>query len=96
MHNYTLITKLFSRYFKKYIIQCRKLRENPAKCEILALEVIQNPDQVMLCTGAAEYENLIFIVQIKYMRKTADVLQMPFFQKNCFYGDGFTGLDHFL
>ena len=50
----------------------------------------------MLCTGAAEYENLIFIVQIKYMRKTADVLQMLFFQKNCFYGDGFTGLDHFL
>ena len=47
MHNYTLITKLFSRYFKKYIIQCRKLRENPAKCEILALKVIQKPDQVM-------------------------------------------------
>lgn len=65
MHNYTLITKLFSRYFKKYIIQCRKLRENPAKCEILALKVIQKPDQVMLCTGAAKSEDLIFIMYLK-------------------------------
>lgn len=96
MHNYTSITKLFSRYFKKYIIQCRKFRENPAKCEILALEVIQNPDQVMLCTGAAESEDLIFVMYIKYMRKISDILKLIFCQQKSFNGDRFPCLDHFL
>lgn len=96
MHNYTLITKLFSRYFKKYIIQCRKLRENPAKCEILALEVIQKPDQVMLCTGAAKREDLIFIMYIEYMRKIPDILKLFFGQKKSFDGERFAGFDHFL
>ena len=96
MHNYTLITKLFSRYFKKYIIQCRKFRENPAKCEILALEVIQNPDQVMLCTGAAKGEDLIFIMYIKYMRKITDILNLFFGQKKSFDSDRFTGFNHLL
>lgn len=96
MHNYTLITKLFSRYFKKYIIQCRKLRENPAKCEILALKVIQKPDQVMLCTGAAKGEDLIFIMYIKYMRKIPDILNLFFGQKKSFDSDRFTGFNHLL
>ena len=91
MHNYTSITKLFSRYFKKYIIQCRKF-----KCEILALEVIQNPDQVMLCTGAAKSEDLIFIMYIKYMGKISDILKLLFGQKKSFDGDRFAGFDHFL
>lgn len=96
MHNYTSITKLLSRYFKKYIIQCRKFRENPAKCEILALEVIQNPDQVMLCTGAAKSEDLIFVMYIKYMRKISDILKLIFCQQKSFNGDRFPCLDHFL
>ena len=94
MHNYTSITKLFSRYFKKYIIQCRKFRENPAKCEILALEVIQNLDQVMLCTGAAKSEDLIFIMYIKYMGKISDILKLLFGQKKSFDGDRFADFCH--
>ena len=96
MHNYTLITKLFSRYFKKYIIQCRKLRENPAKCKILALKVIQKPDQVMLCAGTAKSEDLIFIMYIEYMRKISDILKLLFSQKKSFNSDRFAGFDHFL
>ena len=91
-----LIAKLLSGDFQKNIVQCRKFGKYSSEGDILTLQIIQKANQIMLCTGAAEYENLIFIVQIKYMRKTADVLQMLFFQKNCFYGDGFTGLDHFL
>ena len=107
MHKYTLriflympekplIAKLFSSDFQKNIVQCRKLGEYSSKSDILTLQIIQKSDQVMLGAGTAEYENLIFIVQIKYMRKTADILQMFFLQKNCFYGDSFAGLDHFL
>ena len=75
-----LITKLLSGDFQKNIVQCGKFGKYSSKGDILTLQIIQKANQIMLCTGAAEYENLIFIVQIKYMRKTADVLQMPFFQ----------------
>ena len=91
-----LIAKLLSGDFQKNIVQCRKFGKYSSEGDILTLQIIQKANQIMLCTGAAEYENLIFIVQIKYMRKTADVLQMLFFQKNGFYGDGFTSLDQFL
>ena len=91
-----LITKLLSGDFQKNIVQCRKFGKYSSKGDILTLQIIQKANQIMLCTGAAEYENLIFIVQIKYMRKTADVLQMLLFLKICFYGGGVTGLDLFL
>lgn len=96
MYNYTSITKLFSCYFKKYIIQCRKFRENSAECEILALEIIQKPDQVMLCAGTAKSEDLIFIMYIEYMRKISDILKLLFSQKKSFNSDRFAGFDHFL
>ena len=107
MHKYTscislympekpLIAKLFSGDFQKNIVQRRKLGKYSSEGDILTLQIIQKTNQIMLCTGATEYKNLIFIMQIKYMRKTADIPQMFFLQKNCFYGDSFDGLDHFL
>lgn len=78
MHNYTLISKLFSGYLKKYIIQCREFRKNSAKCKILTLKIIQKPDQVMLRSGAAKSKNMIFVVYIKYMRKISNILKLIF------------------
>ena len=91
-----LIAKLFSGNLKKDIIQSRKFGENSSKSNILTLKVVQKPNQIVLCACTAKSENLIFVMDIEYMRKISNILQMIFFQKNCLYSNGFACFYHFL
>ena len=91
-----LIAKLLSGDFQKNIVQCRKFGKYSSEGDILTLQIIQKANQIMLCTGAAKSEDLIFIMYIKYMGKISDILKLLFGQKKSFDGDRFAGFDHFL
>lgn len=71
-----LISQLFSGDLQKYIVQCRKLRKDSSKRNILALQIIEKPDQVMLGIGTAHDQHLFFILYIKHMIQCANILEI--------------------
>ena len=71
-----LISQLFSGDLQEYIIQCRQLRKDSSKRNILALQIIKQPDQVMLCICTAYSQHLFFVPDIKNMFQRTDILKI--------------------
>ena len=57
---------------------------------------MKNPDQIVLGSGTADCKELFFVMQVEDVGKLTDICQILFGKRNCFYGDGLSGLDHFF
>ena len=53
-------------------------------------------DQVMFGTSAANGKYLMFVMEVKNMRKFMDCLKIFLGKRNGFYSNRFTGFDHFF
>ena len=88
-----LISQLFTRDLQKYIIQGGHFREYSSEWNVLALKIIQDPDQVMLRSCTPDCQDLALIMYVKNMLQFPDFFKIVFFQEHRFDGNSFACFD---